>query len=952
VREARAAAAVTHDNVIAIYAVEDAGPVPYLVMQLIDGCTLQQKLDRTGRLPVEEVVRIGAQTAAGLAAAHAQGLVHRDVKPANILLESKSQESGVRGQGSEGRAAASLAPDPCPLIPGRVKITDFGVARAVDDASLTQSGFVTGTPAYMSPEQANGAKVDPRNDLFSLGSVLYTLCAGHPPFRAGTPLAVLKRICEDTPRPLHEINPDVPDWLEAMIARLHAKDPSARFQTASEVAEALTRHLEQPDTVGHVFTVPGKRARWKRVARVAAFVALGAAILGASVAVHQVLQGSDEPGAPDGANNAKRDTAKPKPPPPPPEKWTTLRSPLDDLKREAMQLPDNMPPEVLALLGDSPRFRLPELGNAHWMAQTGDGRLLAVPCGAKILLYEAETGKLLRTLTGHTSQAHRPAFSPDGKHLAAGSEKSGLRVWDVASGKEEIARNEPGHVVWAVAYDSEGKRLISADAAGTIKVWDARGQRLTSFAGHDKGVNQLAFSSDGKRLATASLDGTCKIWDTDKWKQIRSLSAKGKTFEAVAWSRDGKLLAAGDDAQVVIWNADTYDVLHTLPTPGKGLLAFTPDARTLLTAQHANTKGEKSSFKRWDVKKGTEQKTCQQFTFNGFDFFHLSPDGKMVYALHNPPVNTHVLALDAEGCLLQPPAQGHGSWVECVAFSPDGRFLASGSHDWTVRIWNLAGWKAGEPQPPCGGFLVTADTVFSLAFSPDGTLLAAASGSTGRLCLWDVARSRMLHNLAGHVRRGSALAFTPDGRTLAAGSGGRLNLWDVKTGKREESPVWNDGPVFTVAFSSDGRLLACGDTKTIQVIDRVAGRRLHAFRGERMFTNLAFSPDGKILAGTTAGIDPQLRLWDMATGEEQAARATPGFSLIGLSFHPGGRLVATTTFLHDPKVHLWDVTPSGKEVRAYEFAGRQPRRLAFSPEGRYLAVGLHDGAIAIVRVAP
>src|SRR5262245_46825467 len=204
VREARAAAAVAQDNVIAIYAVEDAGPVPYLVMQFIPGCTLQQKLDRTGPLPLAEILRLGIGIADGLAAAHRHGLVHRDVKPANILLENCIE---------------------------RVKITDFGLARTVDDATLTQSGMIAGTPAYMSPEQANGEKFDARSDLFSLGSVLYALCAGRSPFHGGTTLTVLKRVSEQTPRPLREVNPDVPEWLEAMIARLHSKDPAARYAT-------------------------------------------------------------------------------------------------------------------------------------------------------------------------------------------------------------------------------------------------------------------------------------------------------------------------------------------------------------------------------------------------------------------------------------------------------------------------------------------------------------------------------------------------------------------------------------------------------------------------------------------------------------------------------------------------------------------------------------------------
>ncbi len=174
VREARAAAAVRHDNVIGIYAVEDAGGIPYLVMEFIDGLSLEDKLRQGGPLEVKEVLRVGLQIAAGLAAAHQQGLVHRDIKPANILLDKSAR---------------------------RVKITDFGLARAVDDASLTQSGLVVGTPAYMSPEQANGDPVDHRSDLFSLGSLLYRLCTGGPPFYAASTPAVLKRVRDDAPCP-------------------------------------------------------------------------------------------------------------------------------------------------------------------------------------------------------------------------------------------------------------------------------------------------------------------------------------------------------------------------------------------------------------------------------------------------------------------------------------------------------------------------------------------------------------------------------------------------------------------------------------------------------------------------------------------------------------------------------------------------------------------------------
>jgi len=224
-REAQAAAAVVHQHVVAIHAVDDAHQPPYLVMPFVPGESLQQRLQRVGPLDVIDTVRIGQQVAEGLAAAHAQGLVHRDIKPANILLERNVD---------------------------RVLLTDFGLARAADDASLTQSGVVAGTPQYMSPEQARDDAIDARTDLFSLGTVLYTLLAGHSPFRAETAMAVLRRVCEDTPRPLREINPAVPVWLEAIVSRLHAKSPADRFQSASDVADLLRRclaHLQQPTQV-------------------------------------------------------------------------------------------------------------------------------------------------------------------------------------------------------------------------------------------------------------------------------------------------------------------------------------------------------------------------------------------------------------------------------------------------------------------------------------------------------------------------------------------------------------------------------------------------------------------------------------------------------------------------------------------------------------------------------
>ena len=205
-----------------IHSVAEHNDLPYLVMPYVRGESLQKRISNSGPLAPIEVVRIGMQIASGLAAAHAHGLVHRDIKPANVILED-----GV----------------------DKLWITDFGLARLVDDASLTRTGVIAGTPEYMSPEQARGEVVDERSDLFSLGTVMFSMCTGHPPFRAASSYGVLRRIIDDDPRPIREVNEQAPVWLEQFIAKLLAKKPANRFATANETAELLKEslaHMQHP----------------------------------------------------------------------------------------------------------------------------------------------------------------------------------------------------------------------------------------------------------------------------------------------------------------------------------------------------------------------------------------------------------------------------------------------------------------------------------------------------------------------------------------------------------------------------------------------------------------------------------------------------------------------------------------------------------------------------------
>jgi eukaryotic-like serine/threonine-protein kinase len=224
-REGRAIAAVAHEHVVPIFAVDEFRGLPYIVMQYVAGASLQRRIELQGPLDTCEIVRIAMQVSAGLAAAHSQGIVHRDIKPANILLEHGLD---------------------------RAMVTDFGLARVSDSASITVSSVVAGTPSFMAPEQARGESIDERSDLFSLGSVMYSMCTAYPPFRSETIYGLLRRICEDEPRPIREINPQIPEWLSAFVDKLHAKAKDDRFDSAEQVSQLLRHelaHLQSPTSI-------------------------------------------------------------------------------------------------------------------------------------------------------------------------------------------------------------------------------------------------------------------------------------------------------------------------------------------------------------------------------------------------------------------------------------------------------------------------------------------------------------------------------------------------------------------------------------------------------------------------------------------------------------------------------------------------------------------------------
>ncbi len=303
-REARAAAAILHPSVIAIHGIDETAGVPWFVMPYVAGPSLQSLVDDQGPLPETEIFRIGMQIASGLAAAHSQGLVHRDIKPGNILVDNQVN---------------------------RVVITDFGLARCETDESMTRTGWLAGTLNYMSPEQSRGENCDARSDLFSLGSLLYFLATGRLPFRADSPMGVLHKIGHEQPQPVRHFNEQISQTLSNVIERLLEKKPADRFQSAAELETLLSgclAHWNQPTTVpmpatGYLSSV-GRMRRMKWAAATLLVVSLSA--IAALVGTGRLWPGV--PSRPEESHRSSRDAT----PAPIAETWRSIadRYGLDD----------------------------------------------------------------------------------------------------------------------------------------------------------------------------------------------------------------------------------------------------------------------------------------------------------------------------------------------------------------------------------------------------------------------------------------------------------------------------------------------------------------------------------------------------------------------------------------------------------------------------------------------
>lgn len=964
--EADAAASLDHPNIVPIYEAGEYEGQPFFSMKLIEGQSLAHRLaSLESPMPKPEAADLLAKLARAVHFAHQRGILHRDIKPGNVLLDAL----------------------------GEPYLTDFGLAKLVEnDRTLTRTIAMLGTPSYMSPEQARGEakELTTAVDVYGLGAILYELLTGQPPFAGGTTMETVRQVLEREPRLPSLLNPNVDRDLDTICLKCLEKDPSRRYGSAEALATDLDRWRCHEPILARPSTPLERTAKWIRRNR-GAFAALSviALLLAAGTSVSTwlalkeskawkeefkqrivaqnaqaqaiVMQKKAEAATMQADANLRQ------------AEWLVyagkLRLAQTDLEFANGGLAERYLTECQENLRGWEYRYLSERMKAHQTLLGHTGRVMGVafsPDGRHIAtasedgtakVWVAATGREIVTLRGHKGLIQSVAFSPDSQRIATSGGEWGLdkipgeaMVWDATTGRLLLDLKGHNYSVWNVAFSADGQHLVTGAGdlefkAGEVKMWDTvTGREIFTLTDFPEGLCNVAISPNGQRLITVSARGTSKVWDAVTQQPLFPLIGHKQQIKCATFSLDGQRILTGSwDCAAIVWDAATGEPLFTRKGHKEAVtcVAFSPNGQQFLTGSRDQT------TKLWNSSKDEEIFTLKGHAgiVRGVTF---SPDSQWIVTGSE---DRTAKSWDAIRGQEVPILQGHSDFVSSIAFSPDSQRIVTGSGDGLAKVWDTATEReifsinGITPRP------WTEAAVWTVAFSPDGQRIVTGSQDT-TVKVWDAATGRELLTLP-HAHIVSSAAFSPDGQRIVTGVGafgpkskepGETKVWDIATG-RELLSLSHASGVLGVAFSPDGqRIVSASNDGTARVSDATTGRELLAFRHSQAVWSVAFSPDGRRIA--TGSWDHTAKVWDAQSGLEVFTLKGHTDFVRGVAFSPDGQRIATSS--DDRTVKLWNAT-TGQEALTLPKHTEMVWSVAFSPDGLHLASGM-AGARATVKV--